>query len=126
MTGATLLRKLRNAVPWRTTTVTDFYDFTESLPAEQVIKWTLAVEKWEDDPTQENPFVPTTKSMSGIFTMIHITLTESLAAITQHGVRLALAEQDAENLRREGSVPIHDDIPPSALITTGLEYEAQQ
>lgn len=46
--------------------------------------------------------------------------------MTQHGVRLALAERDAESLRREDSVPIHEDIPPSALIMTGLEYEAQQ
>ena len=52
-------------------------------------------------------------------------LTEPLTAITQHGVRLALTEQDAENLRCE-AVPVHNDISPSALITTALEYEAQQ
>lgn len=48
------------------------------------------------------------------------------SAVTQHGVRLALAEVDSENLRREDTVPIHEDIPPSMLITSGLEYETQQ
>ena len=52
-------------------------------------------------------------------------LIEPLTVITQHSVRLALAKQDAENLHRE-AVPVHDDISPSALITTALEYEAQQ
>lgn len=68
-----MLRKIRNAVPWRTTTVTDFYDFTESLPAEHVIEWTLTVERWENDPTQKNPFVPTTKSMSSHLEATYIT-----------------------------------------------------
>ena len=47
-------------------------------------------------------------------------------AITQHGVRLALAQADAEHLRREDAVPIHEDILPSTLIMSGLDYEAQQ
>ena len=49
-----------------------------------------------------------------------------LSAVTQHAVRLALAERDAENLCREDTVPIHDEILPSTLIMTRLEYEAQQ
>ena len=49
-----------------------------------------------------------------------------ILAITQHGVQLALAQADAEHLRCENAVPIHEDIPPSTLITSGLDYEAQQ
>lgn len=62
--GASLLRKLKNAVPWRADTLVDFYEFTESLPAASVLQWTEAVEKWENDNTEVNPFVPTAKSES--------------------------------------------------------------
>ena len=44
----------------------------------------------------------------------------------QHGVRLALAQEDAAYLQQEDTVAIHDDIPPAVLITTGLELESQQ
>ena len=46
--GASSLRKLKNAVPWRADTLVDFYEFTESLPAASVLQWTEAVEKWEN------------------------------------------------------------------------------
>ena len=49
-------------MPWRALTVTDLYEFTESLPAASVIKWTTAVEKWEKDDSEVNPFVLTMKS----------------------------------------------------------------
>ena len=60
--GASLLWKLKNAVPWHALTVTDLYEFTESLPAASVIKWMTAIEKWEKDDSEVNPFVPTMKS----------------------------------------------------------------
>ena len=46
--------------------------------------------------------------------------------MTQHGVRLALSQEDAAYLRREDTVAIHDDISPANLITAGLELESQQ
>ena len=46
--------------------------------------------------------------------------------MTQHGVRLALAQEDAAYLQREDTVAIHDDISPANLITAGLELESQQ
>lgn len=46
--------------------------------------------------------------------------------VTQHGVRLALAQEDAANIEQEGAVTIHDDISPAMLITSGLELESQQ
>jgi hypothetical protein len=48
------------------------------------------------------------------------------SAITQHGVRLALAEEDAADLARDEAVPIHDDMTPAMLISSGLDIEAQQ
>jgi hypothetical protein len=46
--------------------------------------------------------------------------------VTQHGIRLALAQEDAANLQREDTVAIHNDISPANLITAGLELESQQ
>jgi hypothetical protein len=56
---------------------------------------------------------------------IHLNLTSN-AAITQHGVRLALAQQDAADLEKEDAAPVHDDVTPAMLIAAGLELEAQQ
>jgi len=46
--------------------------------------------------------------------------------VTQHGVRLALAQEDAANLQKEGAEIVHDSISPAMLITSGLELESQQ
>ena len=48
------------------------------------------------------------------------------AGVTQHGVRLVLAQEDAANLQQEGAENVHDDISPAILITSGLELESQQ
>ncbi|KIM79183.1 hypothetical protein PILCRDRAFT_10597 [Piloderma croceum F 1598] len=97
--GAGLLCKLKNAMPEHAEHVWDFMEFSETLPATEVSEWTEMVERWEEDNTEINPF---------------------------HGVRLALAEEDAADLRRENALPIHDDITPTMLISSGLEIESQQ
>lgn len=55
--GATLLRRLKNAVPERGEQVFNFLKFTESLLADTVLEWTEMVEKWERDNKEVNPFV---------------------------------------------------------------------
>ena len=47
-------------------------------------------------------------------------------AITQHGVRLALAEEDAAYLAREDTVQVHTRISASLMIAEGLGIESQQ
>jgi hypothetical protein len=47
-----------------------------------------------------------------------------IAEVTQHGVRLALAEEDATNLQCKDNVEIHDDISPAMLISIGLKLES--
>lgn len=47
-------------------------------------------------------------------------------AVTQHRVRLELAEEDAADLAQDDAVAIHDDISPAMLITSGIDLEAQQ
>jgi hypothetical protein len=49
----------------------------------------------------------------------------SITAITQHGVRLALAEEAAD-IQRDDAVTIHDDISPGMLIASGIDLESQQ
>jgi hypothetical protein len=50
----------------------------------------------------------------------------SITAITQHGVRLALAEEEAADIQRDDAVTIHDDISPGMLIASGIDLESQQ
>jgi hypothetical protein len=47
-------------------------------------------------------------------------------AVTQHGVRLALAEEDAAALATDDVLPVHDDISPAMLISSGIDLESQQ
>lgn len=62
--GPTLLRKVKDAVPEKSDQVWAFEQMTASLPPASVATWTSAVELWESDNTQVNPFVVTVKSKS--------------------------------------------------------------
>jgi hypothetical protein len=46
--------------------------------------------------------------------------------VTQHDVRLALAEEDAKEIAQGDRVTVHDDISPAMLIASGIDIEAQQ
>jgi hypothetical protein len=48
-----------------------------------------------------------------------------MTAVTQHRVRLELAEEDAADLARDDAVTIHDNISPAMLIASGIDLEAQ-
>lgn len=56
------LRKIKDAVPERAQHVDDFEELTENLPPESVAAWTVAVEAWEADRRQVNPFVSIAES----------------------------------------------------------------
>lgn len=51
-----MLKKITVAVPKRTQHMRDFYEFERALPKETVALWTKAVQLWEGDNTQVNPF----------------------------------------------------------------------
>ena len=55
-----------------------------------------------------------------------LALTTPSIAVTQHKVRLALAEEDATSLQKDDAVMVHDDISPAMLISSGIELESQQ
>jgi hypothetical protein len=52
--------------------------------------------------------------------------TDLCIGITQHAVRLALAEEDTAELARDEVVAIHNNISPTMLITSGINLETQQ
>ncbi|KZP24407.1 hypothetical protein FIBSPDRAFT_1011668, partial [Athelia psychrophila] len=106
--GKLIVRRVRIAVPGRDDHVADFYAFVRSLPAKSILEWRDWVERWEKAPDGPNPFVPTTKK------------------VTQYGVRLALAEEDAARITADEVSSVHDEITPGLLIAQGLELESQQ
>ncbi|KZP27030.1 hypothetical protein FIBSPDRAFT_731485, partial [Athelia psychrophila] len=103
-----LLRKLKAAVEERDAQVVDFDAFTKTIPAVTVLQWSTMVEEWEIDNDLPNPFVSVTRNA------------------TQNDVRLALAEEDGEYLKRDDAAPVHDQVTPGIFISQGLELEAQQ
>lgn len=46
--------------------------------------------------------------------------------ITQNDVRLALANEDTANLKKDNVAVVHEEITPGLLISQGLEIEVQQ
>ena len=84
------------------------------------------VEKWEKDNKETNPFVIMTSGKWFHAFLITGSVLISISAITQHGVRLALAEEEAADLRRDDAITIHDDISPGMLIASGIDLESQQ
>lgn len=60
-----LFRKLVAAIPQRDQHLIDFNDFNDTLVAErpeEVARWKQAIEGWEADRSQTNPFEVTTTS----------------------------------------------------------------
>jgi hypothetical protein len=49
-----------------------------------------------------------------------------LSALTQHGVRLSLAQQEADDITKGIAEEMHDSVTVSVIITVGLELEQQQ
>jgi hypothetical protein len=60
--GTRQLRKIQIAGPDRSVHVSEFMEFTKSLPADTVLEWSEMVEKWELNDEEVNPYVPTVKS----------------------------------------------------------------
>ncbi|KAK0236278.1 hypothetical protein EDD85DRAFT_954140 [Armillaria nabsnona] len=79
--SSTLLKSVREAIPSWTLHAAIYAEFTESLPREEVIKWTKAVEDWEKDSLSKvNPFDTT------------------VAQLMTNKVRLTLAQEEAAEM----------------------------
>ncbi|KAG1724212.1 uncharacterized protein EDB91DRAFT_1239993 [Suillus paluster] len=88
-------------IPQHDQHLADFNDFNDTL-------WKLAIEGWEADRSQTNPFEVTTTTMS-------------LAA-----VRLCLSQKEAEDLEHDLNYSLHTEVSPSVLVLSGIEIEDQQ
>ncbi|KAF8449453.1 hypothetical protein L210DRAFT_3609687 [Boletus edulis BED1] len=109
--GESLLSKLKEAVPERNEHQEDLREFESSLAQqykEQLAKWKEDVEAWEADMSKPNPF-----EVRSHF-------------ISQASVRLSLAQCDALRIAESSEPPIHPDVSPSVLISTGIDLEDQQ
>lgn len=53
---------MKNAVPGCAEHVWNFVEFSKSLPADSVLKWSEMVERWEEDENEVNPIVATVAS----------------------------------------------------------------
>ncbi|KAF4593594.1 hypothetical protein EYR40_008381 [Pleurotus pulmonarius] len=104
----TLLRRLKNAVATCAEQIESHYDFEKRLGPAVVTPWRVAVELWEADSSQPNPFALAVKTMS------------------QHAVRLELNEEEAALIAQGKLELFHEDVTPCILISSGLDLEEQQ
>ena len=65
-TGPSLLKGIREAIPMQIEQAAVFAKFTKSLPRLFVEAWTQAVEDWEKNPEQQNPFKTTVPHMCNL------------------------------------------------------------
>ncbi|KAH7905401.1 hypothetical protein BJ138DRAFT_1138292 [Hygrophoropsis aurantiaca] len=104
---SSIILKLKVAVEERQKHIDDFNEFQTAVP-DAATQWQVLVEAWEEDNTKQNPFEST------------------VAAMTQASVRLALARAEATELERGIDRSLYPDVPPSILISAGLDLEDQQ
>ncbi|KAL1948929.1 hypothetical protein VTO73DRAFT_10735 [Trametes versicolor] len=105
-----LLDKVKKAVPEANLQVAAFEDFNAALPQETTHNWQTAVERWEADRAQPNPFLMKRPS------------------ITQASIRRQLAEEDQQSLQQ---APLHTEATSQAcsasgMIVAGLDLEDLQ
>ncbi|RDX48568.1 hypothetical protein OH76DRAFT_1456274 [Lentinus brumalis] len=105
---ASLLEKMKLAVPQRNEHVSAFKQYNDALPAEHTALWTEQVEAWEADLTQPNPFLVTRPT------------------ITESSIRKKLLEEDAEALRLGREVILHEDFSSSTMLSAGIDLEEHQ
>ncbi|KAF7980678.1 hypothetical protein HWV62_37111 [Athelia sp. TMB] len=104
----TFLRKIKTAVPERAEQVEIFEDLSAGLQPQSVATWTVAVEAWEKDKSQPNPFV-------------------SLAdVVTEREIRLELAREEARELLSGEANALHHTLSPAVCLTVGIDFEIQQ
>lgn len=102
-----------------------FNELTANLKPESVAAFTVAVEAWEADPTQPNPFVSVADGMFSNLSLIIFLCLSGTPAVTENDVKLALAQEEAVEIL-QGSGIIHHTLPPSVLVTAGMELEIHQ
>ncbi len=101
------------------------HDFEKRLGPTVIEPWRTAVELWEADSSNPNPFSSAVKSNVDLSMSSCVMLTIR-SAMTQHAVRLSLNEEEAVLLAQGKLEVFHEDVTPCILISTGLDLEEQQ
>ncbi|KAJ3007171.1 hypothetical protein NUW54_g3646 [Trametes sanguinea] len=103
-----LLTRIKAAVPQREVHVAAFDEYHAALPSEQTSVWLKAVEAWEANPSNSNPFLAVRSH------------------ITQATARMQLNKEDSDALRDGTAVILHQDFSSSTMLAAGLDLEEQQ
>ncbi|KAG1732347.1 hypothetical protein EDB19DRAFT_1831363 [Suillus lakei] len=106
--GRLTARKLANAVRESSDHQRELIELEGCMQVEDISQWRDEVEAWEQDRTQPNPFKV------------------RVAPETQATVRLELARIEATELETGNNICLHPDVPPSILISFGIDLEEQQ
>ncbi|KAG1888680.1 hypothetical protein F4604DRAFT_1877221 [Suillus subluteus] len=109
--GASLLHKMRDALTEKAAHEVAFEEFDTAITPQHRSAWLAEMKTWEEntnDTSMPNP------------------LEAKAMAIMQAGVRLKLAELEAEELRRGIDSSLHPEISPSMLIASGMDLEEEQ
>ncbi|KAK0458719.1 uncharacterized protein EV420DRAFT_1642445 [Desarmillaria tabescens] len=130
--GSTLLKAVIDAILAQTLHAAIYAEFTTSLPHEEVIKWTQAVEDWEKDPINTvNPFDTTVTQLTT--NKVRLTLAQEeaaeLARITAAQVQQAEQSQPPTQTLQDADAAIFavaHEIGPSTMIYQGVELENDQ
>ncbi|KAG6819829.1 hypothetical protein H0H93_008178 [Arthromyces matolae] len=105
--GSTMLKKIHDAARASQLHDEGLRDLEDAIPSDVIMGWTKAVELWEKDSTQTNPYRSTATELS------------------ERAVRLKLAEQVARNEQR-GDMDTSHEMHPSTFIAHGLALEGEQ
>ncbi|KAG1780044.1 hypothetical protein EV702DRAFT_1178215 [Suillus placidus] len=106
--GRLTARKLANAIEQKADHQCELLKLESCLLVQDISEWRIDVEAWERDRIQSNPFKV------------------RVAPEMQATVRLELARIEAAELESGTNISLHADVPPSILISSGMDLEEQQ
>ncbi|KAG6914738.1 hypothetical protein DXG01_015688 [Tephrocybe rancida] len=106
--GVTLLRKLKEAVIEAHEHRLLHSTFEGSLTSANIESFTLALEAWEADHKQPNPFE------------------KQHQVISQDAVRMRLASKEADELKAGRAYVLHEEISALQMIVMGMDFEEKQ
>ncbi|KAF7377333.1 CxC2 domain-containing protein [Mycena sanguinolenta] len=106
--GRVMLERIQKAVAQMMEKQEDLVETEASLPCENMENWTTAIELWEHDPKNPNPFDVKEK---------HATL---------QAVRKRIAEETKDAVEGDRADDVRRDLHVSEMLAMGMQLESQQ
>ncbi|KJA23493.1 hypothetical protein HYPSUDRAFT_137710, partial [Hypholoma sublateritium FD-334 SS-4] len=106
--GASLLRKIMAAAREMAEHTIGHQQLESTISERNLTEWTAAVEAWEEDTSQPNPFAVNSTG-------------PTVAAVLRQ-----LAEEERKQLEANRDMSLDDTVTPSVLIATGITLENEQ